>query len=80
MKVTFSPDVAQLHGLDRASSRLGDTSQWTLRKHIALGNIKIVRIGKRIFITEEEIQRIQREGLPSLPMHGQRSEDSKTRS
>lgn len=37
-----------------------------MRKHIALGHVSVIRIGKRIFLTEETIERIAREGLPSL--------------
>lgn len=40
--------------------------QWTLRAQIAAGNVKIIRLGTRIMIHRSELERIAREGLPSL--------------
>jgi hypothetical protein len=40
--------------------------QWTLRAQIAAGNVKITRLGTRIMLTRSELERIAREGLPSL--------------
>ena len=37
-----------------------------IRKHIKAGNIRAVRIGRTWFVSEDEIARIQREGLPIL--------------
>jgi hypothetical protein len=59
-------EVPALHGIEYAARFLGDTSPWTLRKHIAEGNIKVVRIGRRVFLAEDELRRIAREGLPPL--------------
>ena len=59
-------ELSALRGVDDSAHCLGNMSPWTLRKHIAEGNIKVVRIGKRVFLAEHEIRRIQREGLPSL--------------
>ncbi len=56
----------RLFDIPASCKRLGDWSAWTMRKHIALGNLSVIRIGKRIFLTEETIERIAREGLPSL--------------
>lgn len=55
-----------LRGIEDASRCLGNTSPWTLRKHIAKGNIKVIRLGRRVFLADDEIRRIQTEGLPSL--------------
>jgi hypothetical protein len=55
-----------LHGLDDAAKMLGGISVWTLRKHISQGAIATTRLGKRVFLSSEEVERIQREGLPSL--------------
>ena len=41
-------------------------SQWTLRKHIARGNLKPTRIGRRVLLADVEVARIAREGLPRL--------------
>ena len=57
---------SKLFSLEAATEPLGGVSQWTLRKHAASGSLKIVRIGKRVFVPADEIARIQREGLPSL--------------
>jgi hypothetical protein len=56
----------KLSDLPTSCNRLGGWSVWTMRKHIALGNVPVIRIGKRIFLTEETIERIARKGLPSL--------------
>jgi hypothetical protein len=56
----------RLHSLEDVSPLLGGTSVWTLRKHIAVGNIRVTKLGRRIFIDETEVSRIQRDGLPSL--------------
>jgi hypothetical protein len=39
---------------------------WTLRAQIAAGNVKVTRLGTRIMIPRSELERIAREGLPSL--------------
>ena len=49
-------EAAQLFGL----------SVFTLRKHIRLGSIRVVRLGTRTMLSAEEITRIQTEGLPRL--------------
>jgi hypothetical protein len=51
---------------DAASQELGGISVWYLRKAIAQGVIKPTRLGTRIFLSGDEIARIQRDGLPSL--------------
>lgn len=63
---------AQLFSVDEAGRVLGGISIWTLYKHIAVGNVKVTRIGRRVFLDAEEVERIRREGLPSLP--GSRAE------
>ena len=62
-----TPDEAKrrLYSIANAGREL-DSSPWTLRAHISAGNIKVTRIGNRIFLTADEIERICREGLPSL--------------
>jgi len=57
---------SRLYTLANASRQLGDLSIWTLRKHVFRGNVKPTRLGRRIFLSSTEIERIQREGLPSL--------------
>ncbi len=49
-----------------AARELGSISPWTLRKHITQGTIKVTRLGRRVFLRGEEIERIRQEGLPSL--------------
>jgi predicted site-specific integrase-resolvase len=58
--------MAVLLPLNKASEALGGISIWTLRKHIARGNVRVTHLGRRVFLDEEEISRIVREGLPSL--------------
>ena len=57
---------AQLFSVDDAARVLGGISPWTLRKHIEIGNVKVTRIGRRVLLNAEEVERIRREGLPSL--------------
>jgi excisionase family DNA binding protein len=56
----------QLFPLAEAAKSLG-ISHWTIRAHIRRGTIAVVRFGRRILISREEVERIGREGLPSLP-------------
>jgi hypothetical protein len=55
-----------LFGYNDAAVRLGGVSAWTLRKHVARGNIAATRIGRRLFLSEGELRRIEARGLPSL--------------
>jgi hypothetical protein len=55
-----------LYALPETAKLLGGISIWTLRKHIFRGNVAVTRIGRRVFVPSEEIERIRREGLPSL--------------
>lgn len=56
----------QLFSVKDAARVLGGISIWTLHKHIAYGNVKVTRIGRRVFLTAGEVERIRRDGLPSL--------------
>ena len=66
--VGSSPEIAkQGHGVEEAARLLGGIGPWTLRKHIAAGSVKVTRIGRRVLLLPaEELERIRREGLPSL--------------
>jgi len=57
-----------LYSIVEAARMLGGISPWTLRKHIASGGgrVRVVRLGRRVFLDAEELDRIRREGLPSL--------------
>jgi hypothetical protein len=57
---------ARLFDVKEAGRVLGGISPWTLYKHIGIGNVKVTRIGRRVFLDAEEVERIRREGLPSL--------------
>jgi hypothetical protein len=75
----------KLFDIPVSCQRLGNWSPWTMRKHIAAGNVPVIRIGKRIFLSEETIDRIAREGLPPLranadkPAAPERSLESRSR-
>ena len=64
----------QLFSVEEAGRVLGGISPWTLRKHIAIGNVKVTRIGRRVFLDAEELERVRREGLPSLATPAQQIE------
>jgi hypothetical protein len=55
-----------LFGFREAGQFLGGLSPWTLKKHAQRKNIRVVRLGQRVFLDREELDRIRREGLPSL--------------
>jgi hypothetical protein len=55
-----------LYSFAEAAKLLGGISHWTLRKRASLGQIRVVHIGRRVFLDAEEVERIRREGLPSL--------------
>lgn len=55
-----------LYSFAEAARLLGGISHWTLRKHAAIGHIRVVHIGRRVFLDAEELERIQKDGLPSL--------------
>jgi Helix-turn-helix domain len=61
---------SRLFSIEDAASICGSISPWTLRKHIASGAIRVIRIGRRVFLPSEEIERIRRDGLPSLRFTG----------
>jgi hypothetical protein len=55
-----------LFSFEDAAKVLGGISTWTLRAHVRQGNIRVVRLGMRIFLSPEELERVRVEGLPSL--------------
>jgi hypothetical protein len=55
-----------LFAFQEAGKILGGVSPWTLRKHAQRKNIRVVRLGQRVFLDTMELDRIRREGLPSL--------------
>jgi excisionase family DNA binding protein len=55
-----------LYSIQDAAEALGGISHWTLRKHVSAGRLRVVRIGRRVFLDADELERIRREGLPSL--------------
>jgi len=61
--------MSVLHALPEAAQLLGGISIWTLRKHVATGRLRVTRIGRRVFLDADEVERVRREGLPSLANH-----------
>ena len=64
--MTQDKATSALFSIFDAARQLGSISPWTLRKHITQGTIKVTRLGRRVFLRGEEIERIRQEGLPSL--------------
>ena len=48
-------------GVKEAAARLGLT-HWTLRKYIAQGKLRAVRIGRRVLIEPSELERLVAQG------------------
>jgi len=59
---------SKLYSLPEASRALGGLSIWTLRAWLRRkdGPLRPVRIGRRIFLSRETVERIAEDGLPSL--------------
>jgi helix-turn-helix protein len=55
----------KLWPLEEASKILG-CSPWTLRRHKSRGTLHVIRIGRRIYLNGGELERITKNGLPSL--------------
>lgn len=71
MKTKSELQAAKLYSLPEAGRELGGISHWTLRKHVARGAIRAVKIGNRVLLPAAEVERISREGLPSIRPHGE---------
>lgn len=54
----------RLYSIEQASRYLGDVSPHTLRKRVQTGDVIVTRLGKRTMLSQEELDRISREGLP----------------
>lgn len=59
-------DGSRLYPIEESARILGGLSPWTLRAHIRVGNIKVVRVGTRVMLNSAEIERVTRQGLPKL--------------
>jgi len=57
---------ARLYSVGDAAKLCGSISTRTLRRYMSNGSVQVTRIGRRVFLRSEEIERIRREGLPSL--------------
>ena len=55
-----------LYSIFDTARELGGISPWTLRKHVSQGTVQATRLGRRVFLRGEEIERIRVEGLPPL--------------
>ncbi|PYU16929.1 MAG: hypothetical protein DMG37_01145 [Acidobacteria bacterium] len=63
---TVEQPEQHIYSKSDAARRLGGVSLATIDKHISRGSIKSTKIGRRVFIGHAELNRIAREGLPSL--------------
>ena len=57
--------MTELLSIEHAAKALA-LSPWTIRAHLKGGTITPVRCGRRVLISRNEVDRIAREGLPSL--------------
>jgi excisionase family DNA binding protein len=59
----------KIYSVEQASQILGGTSVFTIYSWIKKKQIKVVRLGRRVFITESELKRIVTQGLSTrLPL------------
>ena len=68
MSKTTTVDQPEQHLYSKpdAARRLGNISIATIDKHISRGNIIVTKIGRRAFLSHQELNRISKEGLPGL--------------
>ena len=66
MQAMTQTKTTRLFTIFDAARELGAMSPWTLRKHIAQGTVRATRLGRRVFVRSDEVERIKKEGLPSL--------------
>jgi excisionase family DNA binding protein len=57
----------QLLSQAEAASRLGLSAR-SIQRYISKGAVNPTRLGRRVFLSERELQPIQEEGLPLLPV------------
>jgi len=55
-----------LFSFEESARLLGGISPWSLRRHAQRKNVRVVRLGLRVFFDARELDRIRREGLPAL--------------
>jgi hypothetical protein len=65
-ETTVEQSERHLYSKPDAARRLGNISIATIDKHISRGTLKVTKIGRRAFLSHAELNRIAREGLPSL--------------
>lgn len=58
----------RVHSMDSGANQLG-VSVYTLWAHRRRGTLRTIKIGRRVLIPEEELQRVAAAGLPSLSTH-----------
>lgn len=71
--------VSALFTMGEAARQLGGISSWTLRKHVTRGTLAVTRIGRRVLVSAQEIERVRQQGLPSLVTPVARNSEEKTR-
>jgi len=59
-----------LYSKSDAARRLGNISVATIDKHLSRGTISGTKIGRRVFLSHAELNRIAKEGLPGLGDNG----------
>ena len=57
----MSRQLDHLFNLVEGADELGDLSVWTFRRHVSAGHVKVVRLGRRVFVRRDEIDRIRAE-------------------
>ena len=59
--------MSELELLDvPTAARLLSISPFTLRRHISLANVIPTRIGRRVLVSRESVEKVKLNGLPSL--------------
>jgi len=57
-------EMRALNSIEKAAGLLG-VSKWTVRSYIRAGKLKPVRLGRRVLLTDDELERFVAEGLKS---------------
>jgi len=57
--------LQQLRSIEEAAGLLG-ISPWTVRSYVKTGKLKPVRLGRRVLLAEDELERLVAEGQEPL--------------
>ncbi len=64
--ISVLPEFERPHPVDVLDNLVG-WSPRTRRRHVAAGRVRVIRIGRRVFVTDAELRRVLTEGTDTTP-------------